>query len=245
MRNPVRHSLAVLFVFLTGAAASAQPARAINAPALVDSLYRALARSDTATLNRRLADQLVWTDGVTGGELTKAQVLAIVGSRPPGAGPHTEIDSVRAQSVGDVVFVSARRVDHRSLGGADLPTRWRVLDAFALRPGGWQLVRHSQTWLVAPVRPAQDVDSAALQAFVGRYEVAPGYVDDVHWVEGHLVATITGYPPGARLVPVSGTVFSPDGTGALIAFERDASGRVVGYVQGYPDGRVLRRRKLP
>jgi hypothetical protein len=46
-------------------------------------------------------------------------------------------------------------------------------------------------------------------------------------------------------VPVSATVFSPDGTGALIAFEREATGRVVGYVQGYPDGRVMRRRKLP
>jgi hypothetical protein len=70
-------------------------------------------------------------------------------------------------------------------------------------------------------------------------------VDEVHWEGGHLVATVTGAPAGARLVPVSGTVFSPDGTGALIAFERDAAGRVTGYVQGYPDGRVNRRRRLP
>jgi len=246
MQRSVSRSLCTLIAALTGAVtSSAQPSAPTAARPLLDSLYGALARGDTTALRRQLGDELVWTDGVSGAEFTKAQVLAIIGARPPGAAPRTEIDSVRVQTVGDVVFVSARRVDHRSLGGVDLPTRWRVLDAFARRMGGWQLVRHTQTWLVAPVQPAAGLDSAALQAFVGRYEVAPGYVDDVHWEGGHLVATITGYPPGARLVPVSGTVFSPEGTGALIAFERDATGRVIGYVQGYPDGRVLRRRKLP
>lgn len=211
---------------------------------VVDSLYGALARGDTAALRQRMADELVWTDGVTGAEVTKPQVLAIVAGRPRGAVPRTEMDSVRVQMLGDVAFVNFRRVDHRALGGVALPTRWRVLDAFARREGRWQLVRHTQTWLVAPVPPFAGLDSAALQPFVGRYEAAPGYVDDVHWEGGHLVATITGYPPGARLVPVAETVFSPDGVGALIAFERDATGRVIGYVQGYPDGRVLRRRKL-
>ena len=246
MQRSVSRSLCILIAALTGAVTSgAQPSARTPARPLLDSLYGALARGDTTALRRQLGDELVWTDGVSGAEVTKAQVLAIIGGRPPGAARRTEIDSVRVQTVGDVVFVSARRVDHRLLGGVDLPTRWRVLDAFARRMGGWQLVRHTQTWLVAPVRPAAGLDSAALQAFVGRYEVAPGYVDDVHWEGGHLVATITGYPPGARLIPVSGTVFSPEGTGALIAFERDATGRVIGYVQGYPDGRVLRRRKLP
>src|SRR4051812_48946370 len=80
---------------------------------------------------------------------------------------------------------------------------------------------------------------------VGRYAVAPGIVDDVHMERGHPVATITGYSPGAVLVPVSASVFSPDGVGALISFERDATGRVTGYVQGYADGRVVRRTRLP
>ena len=134
-------------------------------------------------------------------------------------------------------------IEDRS-GGVTFPADWLVLDVFAQRGGRWQLVRRVQAWAVAPVQPVT-VDSAALQAFVGRYAVAPGYVDDVHWESGHLVATISGYPPGGRLVPVSASVFSPDGVGALIAFERDPSGRVTGYVQGYPDGHVVRRPKLP
>lgn len=229
----------------TAPVAGAQLPTADRMRSVLDSLYGALARGDTAALTHQLADDLIWTDGVSGAEITKPQIVAIVASRPRGAPPRTEIDSVRAEAVGGVAFVSFRRVDHRTLGGVDFPTRWRVLDAFARRGGRWQLVRHTQTWLVTPVQPFPGTDSAALQPFVGRYEAAPGVVDDVHWDRGHLVATITGYPPGARLVPVSATVFSPDGVGALIAFERDATGHVTGYVQGYPDGRVLRRRRLP
>ena len=185
----------------------------------------------------------MWTDGGSGAEAGKAQLLAARG-RAPVILPRLEIDSVRAERVGDVALVSFRRVDRRALGTYESTARSRVLDVFARRAGGWQLVRHTQTWLVAPVTPVA-LDSAAQQAFVGRYAVTPGVVDSVHWEPGGLVATITGFPPGARLVPVGASVFSPDGTGALIAFERDAAGRVTGYVQGYPDGRVLRRAKLP
>lgn len=211
----------------------------------LQSLYSALAGTDTAILARQLGDDLVWTVGVSGTDYTRKQILKLVADRPTGSAPRTVIDSVHTDTIANIIFASSRRTDHQTLGGVDFPTTWRVLDAFTQRDGRWQLVRHTQTWLVTPVQPIADLDSAALLPFVGRYEAAPGYVDDVHLDGDHLVATLTGYPPGARLVPVSATVFSPDGTGALIAFERDATGRVVGYVQGYPDGRVMRRRKLP
>jgi hypothetical protein len=213
--------------------------------AALDSLYGAFGRADTSALRPWLAEDLVWTDGVTGADVSRAQLLGVLGARGRGAPVRTERDSIRVRSAGTVTFVGYRRTDRRSVGAAELPTRWRVTDAFVWRDGRWQLVQHSRTWLVTAVPAAAGVDSAALQAFVGRYEVAPGYVDDVHWEGGRLVATLTGTRTGARLVPVSATVFSPDGTGALIAFERDAAGRVTGYVQGYPDGRVNRRRKLP
>ena len=203
--------------------------------ATLGGMYEALVSADTAALRYWLADDLVWTDGVSGADVTKDQVLAILGGRRmDGLPPRTERDSIR---------VDARRRGVRPLPPRRSPTvRRRRLpdplarfDAFVERDGRWQLVRHTQTWLVEPVA-AVALDSAAQQAFVGRYEVAPGYVDDVHWAGGHLVAMLTGYPPGATLVPVGASVFSPDGTGALIAFERDATGRVIGYVQGYPDG---------
>src|SRR5206468_11380276 len=98
-----------------------------------------------------------------------------------------------------------------------------------------------------PASPPRDVarDWPALRPLVCRCESGPGDVDDVHWEAGALVATASGQTTGARLVPVSATAFSPDGVGALIVFERDATGRVIGYVQGYANGRVVRARRLP
>lgn len=224
-------------------AAHAQPPTADAFRPALDSLYGAIARGDSAALAPWLAEDLVWTDGGSGAEVGRARRLA-ASARPPAIPPRFEIDSVRAQVVGDVALVSSRRVERRRLSTYESTARWRVLDVFARRDGRWRLVRHTQTWLVSPVTPVA-LDSAAQQAFVGRYAVAPGVVDSVHWTGSALWATITGFPPGARLVPVGASAFSPDGTGALLAFERDAAGRVTGYVQGYPDGRVLRRAKLP
>ncbi len=51
--------------------------------------------------------------------------------------------------------------------------------------------------------------------------------------------------PGAHLLPVSENAFSPEGIAPLIVFERDAAGRVIGYVQQQPDGVVARARRLP
>lgn len=226
----------------------APPTAAALRPAL-DSLYGALARGDSAALRRWLADDLTWLDPGSGREVGKAQLLAAAGgARGPAA--TYDVDSVRVRTVAGapgLALLGYRRVDRRRVGGYESTARWRAADLFAWRGGRWQLVRHARSWLPAPVAAAAVVplDSAALAAFVGRYAVAPGLVDDVHWEGGHLVATITGFPPGARLVPVGATVFSPDGTGALLAFERDAAGRVTGYVQGFPDGRVLRRPRLP
>jgi hypothetical protein len=112
------------------------------------------------------------------------------------------------------------------------------------RDGGSRIVHHTLSWLARPVQPIA-VDSSALQRFVGRYQIAPGYVDNVHWESGHLVATASGQAAGARLVAVSVNSFSPDGVGAVITFERDAAGLIVDYVQAYPDGRIVRASRLP
>lgn len=232
---------ASLVVLCAGAHdARGQSATAVGFRTMLDSLYGAAARGDSAALARWLADDLTWT-GV-GGDATRQRVLTALG-RPQPLAPRFHIDSVRVQRVGGVALVSYQLADRRTLGGYEAAAHWRVLDVFAARGGRWQLVRHAQTWRAAPVAP-MPLDSAAQQAFVGRYAVTPGVVDSVHWTAGALRATVTGFPPGARLMPVGATVFSPDGTGALIAFERDAAGRVTGYVQGFPDGRVLRRPKL-
>ncbi len=227
--------------------ASAQDALTATFRPLLDAEYSATVHGDTAALGALLADDLVWIVGPDGSEMTKKQLLSAAAQlrvpAPHAPAPRFIVDSVRAKRFGDVATVAYRRTDHRPMGDGDFVTSWKALDVFALHKGRWLLERHTQVWLVSPVKSVT-LDSASMSAFVGRYQIGPGYVDNVHWEGRNLVATASGQSAGARLVPVAANVFSPDGDGALISFERDASGRVLGYVQGYPDGHVIRAPKL-
>jgi hypothetical protein len=93
------------------------------------------------------------------------------------------------------------------------------------------------------------LDTAALRAFVGWYDRGDSFVDDVHLEPSGLMATSSAEKeigaPVAHLVPVSDDAFSPAASAPPIVFERDASGRVTGYVQQQPDEVVARARRLP
>jgi len=239
--------LVALTLAISSRDAGGQSATAATFRRILSALYTGAARGDTAALEPLLAQDLVWVLGANGTALTKPQLLRAAAAHPPGAPARFDVDSVRVRTVGDAAFVDLVRTDRWTVGATSAVYRSRVLDVFVRERGRWRLARHTQTWLVDPVSPARDVarDLEALRPFVGRYEIGPGYVDDIHWESGALVATASGQTTGARLVPVSATAFSPDGVGALIVFERDATGRVIGYVQGYANGRVVRARRLP
>jgi ketosteroid isomerase-like protein len=211
---------------------------------VLDARYAAVAHADTATLSRYIADDMVWiVIANAGGEYSKHQFLALV-SQGQTPAPRYIVDSVRAKRFGDVAVVEYRRRDLRQKG-VDVDTvSVQAQEVLVERQGQWMLERHTQSWIVAAAIPVK-VDSNSLNAFVGRYQIARGYIDNVHWENNQLVATTSGQTTGARLVPVSATAFSPDGVGALIVFERDVTGRVIGYVQGYPNGTVWRAARLP
>jgi hypothetical protein len=204
--------------------------------------YATIARGDSARLAPSLASDLAWIIGPTGAHIGKTALLRGVAQGQSPA-PQFSIDSVEARVIGRVALVEYLRSDRRAVGSHVVSTRSRCHDAFIRRGSSWVLARHSQAWVVSPVNATDDF--APSDDFIGRYRIADDYVDDVHREGTRLVATASGQTVGATLIPVSANAFSPDGVGALMVFERDRSGRVTGYVQGYPDGRVVRAIRLP
>jgi hypothetical protein len=92
------------------------------------------------------------------------------------------------------------------------------------------------------------MESASLARFVGRYQRGTGYIDDMRFHNGHLLAQSTLEAlvgsPGARLLPVSENTFSLEGVAPMIVVERNALGEVIGYVQQAPDSTIARARRL-
>ena len=83
---------------------------------------------------------------------------------------------------------------------------------------------------------------AALEAFVGRYQLAPGFVVAVAQKEGRLILEMPSWPP-IELLPESETEFGLSLTGAQVTFKRNAEGRVDGWVF-YDGGREIPGPKL-
>jgi hypothetical protein len=242
MRLVTKRVLASIGLAITySSVARAQVAVADDARRLLSTLYTAIGRGDSTSARSLVADDLIWVVGSNGAIMSKSQLLGAASVPSP---VRFEIVSLRAHQYGTTIVADYVRRDHWPLGTSEFTVSWRALAVIVRSSGGSQLVRHTLSWLARPVN-AIATDSSDLQPFVGRYQIASGYVDNVHWEAGHLVATASGQTSGARLVPVSVNAFSPDGIGAVITFERDAAGRVVDYVQAYPDGRVIRATRLP
>jgi ketosteroid isomerase-like protein len=205
---------------------------------LIRARNDAIARGDSATVHRGMTDDMEWVIGATGAQLQGAHFLAAIShvQNPP---PEFTIDSLHVRDLGDVATVTYRRMDTRRLGNVESSNWTRALEVYVRRDGHWLLAQHSHTWIVKSP-PTVAMDSAALAAFVGHYQIGDGVFDNVHFEKGHLVATLSGLTEGAVLMPVTASAFSPDGIAPLIVFERDASGRVIDYVQDLPDGMVTR-----
>ena len=216
------------------------------------AIFAAIAHGDTARLRQRLGADLRWIVATRGAVLDRARLLAAAG---PAAGPEPPVtidyalDSVSVWQHGDMATAEYRLTDRRTFRSHQNVFVSRAADVFVWRPPhGWQLVRHAQTWIVGSPALLGAADSVNLAPFAGRYDRGAGYIDDVHFRDGHLVAQSTLEAvlgsPGAHLRPVSENTFSPEGIAPMIVFERDTDGRVTGYVQQEPDGTIVRARRV-
>jgi len=214
---------------------------------MVREVYAAISRADALALRGLLSTELRWVLGSSGAVATKQQLLNAASRPNPDVRLEYQMDSVKVLRQGEVAIVDYLLTNRRTYRQYQTVFTSRASDTFVRQRGRWRLLRHAQTWVVHPP-DTTSLDSLQLAAFVGRYDRGNGYVDDVHFHEGHLVAQSTYEAlmgaAGAHLYPVSLNTFSPELSAPMIVFERDERGRVTGYVQQQPDGTIARAPRL-
>lgn len=198
-------------------------------------------------LRRLLAPELRWVMGSSGAAVTRRQLLSAASRPIPEVRLEYQLDSVatwKRDAVAGADYVLTARRTFREYQTVLVS---RASDTYVRNQGEWQLVRHTQTWIVHSP-DTTTLDSLQLAAFVGRYDRGHGYIDDVHFHAGYLVAQSTYEAligaPGAHLYPVSTNTFSPERSAPMIVFERDQQGRVTRYVQQQPDGIIARAPRI-
>jgi hypothetical protein len=237
--------LVIASLLSTTASASAQSTD--SAAAATRAIYAAISRSDTLALRRLLSPDMRWISANSGAVATKRQLLSAASRPIPEVKLEYQLDSLAAWKRGAVAGVDYVLTNRRTFRAYQTVFVSRASDTYVSEKGRWQLLRHLQSWIIRSP-DTRTLDSLHLAAFVGRYDRGHGYIDDVHFHEGHLVAQSTYEAlvgaPGAHLFPVSVDTFSPEQSAPMIVFERDEKGWVIGYVQQQPDGIIARARRL-
>jgi CubicO group peptidase (beta-lactamase class C family) len=106
---------------------------------------------DAAAMNRILADEFILTNS-DGTVQTKAQIMEMIGSQRPGAGPSftfsTEDTQVRVD--GDTVILSGRVLQKGQRNGQSVIMQSRYSDTYVKRQGRWQVVASQLSSIAKP-----------------------------------------------------------------------------------------------
>lgn len=188
---------------------------------LHQKIREAVARDDKAALEAIYADEFLFIH-TTGSLDTKDEYIAkslTTDVSAPLTAPDTEYQ--RMDVYGNVAVTTAR-VRARLAGGQG-PLLW-VTSVYVKRNGRWQIVRMHGTRM-PPERTAVNVDTTVLDAYIGKYEFAPGAYSTITREGNVLMAHRTGRTK-VTLLPESETQFFVKGGDAQFTFYKDDRGRI-------------------
>jgi ketosteroid isomerase-like protein len=185
---------------------------------------------DTATMARYLDDSVVFMNE-TGEIVTKRDM---VGGDP--SPPHKPID----RSIKTTEFVAHRQgpdlatatfvdVLTQDFHGQTLVYSFRSTETWARRADGWKMVA-SQTMYLPHDPAALSLPAAELDAYAGTYEVDPSYKVVIRRDGEALSVSTNGAQPVVWKVEARDVLFTPGTANVRRIFQRDASGRITGYI---------------
>jgi len=239
----VSFTIAIAIAFASRPAAAQQPADSTTAQLvrISQTLMDAVAPGDTATWNRWLAADGVFTDE-NGRTRTRAEVIAELGPLPAGYVGHIRVTNPRAAVAGETAVLSYDAMEDLTLYGQRLDTRFHSTDTFVRRDGGWRMIGQQVQVLPAELR-ALPVDPSTFGALVGTYALGTGVTIEVRREGDRLMAQRSGRA-AEELLPLGCDRFVRRGAprGERF-FVRDAAGRVTGMVDRRDNLDLLWRRR--
>ena len=187
-------------------------------------LLDAITAGDPSVWDRHLAENaLVGTED--GRLLTKAQMVKEIQPLPAAYKGSLTMAGVQVRDHGDVAVISYDIPEKLELYGQTLQTRFRSTDTYLRRDGRWRLIALQLQVLPSELEPVA-IDPKLLDAYVGRYRLAPEVVYTVTREGNRLMGQRTGREK-EELLPKSDTIFFVRGQprGEKV-FARDAKGTI-------------------
>src|SRR6202521_1903031 len=200
---------ALLVVAASSFAYGQTDARATSGNAKVDQEIRRLerewfdsyVRGDRAAFDRIVADDAVITYG-NGKVGNKSEAIAEI-KAPADASYSLTSDDVQVRVYGDTAIVTGRVPEKGAFNGRSLNSQSRYTDVWVRRNGRWQVVAAQSTRLPQerPAAAMPNVTPNVYDAYVGKYELAPGLIVTITRDGNRLFSEVGGQR--SELVPQS------------------------------------------
>ena len=198
----------------------------------------ASASGDAKTLEKYLDDAVVFMN--EGGDIaTKHDIVA--GTTPPPAGVRNTLvqTDFTIHIDRDVAVTSFTDNGTFSAYGQTYHGRFRSIEVWRRKQGHWLMIS-SQTLAASDDPPARPLPGAELDQYVGSYSAGPGLAVKIARDSDGLVSATNDGKPTALRVEVRDVLFTPGQPRVRRLFERDASGRITGFVSRREGRDVLR-----
>lgn len=186
-------------------------------------------KGDAATIDRYLDPDVVFTNE-TGAIATKKDLVE--GTTPtPANAPKRRIEvtnwALRRQ--GDVATATFIDKLTQEFHGQTLILQFQSTETWAKRADGWKMIA-SHTMNVQHAPQAIHLSPAELDAYVGVYQLDPTFVVKITRRGDGLEASANGGAAIPLQVEIKDVLFTPSAPNVRRLFQRDATGRIVGYI---------------
>lgn len=175
-----------------------------------------------------LADTRLIFFNENGDRATRADLASITPGPPNGLTTRMSVTNWDCQVHGDVAVTSfidnAARTD---AAGQTTHARYRSVETWLHRGGDWRMIG-SET--VALIDDPAAVPVMAIDDYVGTYRAASGLTFTFARSGGDLAAATGGQPLTAQKAEARDIFFSPGNARAIKIFQRDAGGKITGFV---------------
>jgi hypothetical protein len=191
------------------------------------ALLDAIAPGDVAVWDRLLDPKAIQVDE-DDTVRTKPQILADLKPLGTGLVGNLKIDDFRVALFDDVAVVTHENKEYLNYHGQVIHSRFRMTDTWRKTPGGWRQIA-SQVLAVQQDPPSIPFDGKQC-AYAGRYALTDDIVASISCQEKGLTVERVGKPARSFLAEAPDLFFEPGFPRTRRIFQRDAGGKVTGFV---------------
>lgn len=185
-------------------------------------------QGDAAVMDRVLDEHVVFfNEG--GDQATKQDMVSSAKPPPRGVSTRMTVTDWNCQVHGDVAVASFIDDQVQDFHGQPFHARYRSVETWLKEGEDWKMIG-SQTLALQEDPPAVALPAKALDDYVGDYQAGPDVKFTFARNGDDLTASLNGGPPSVQKAELRDVFFTPGRARQRKIFQRDASGRITGFV---------------